>query len=71
MLNQNFFDYVNHFRVEKVKKDVSNVKKGHLKLLSIAMDAGFNSKSLFNAIFKKHTGMTPSEYREKVARNQL
>lgn len=65
-LNQNFFDYINHYRVENVKNDLKDEKKGHLKFLSIALDAGFNSKSSFNAIFKKHTGMTPSEYREKV-----
>ena len=69
-LNQNFFDFVNQYRVENVKKDVVDEQKGHLKLLSIALDAGFNSKSSFNAIFKKHTGMTPSEYREKVKRIQ-
>ena len=69
-LNQNFFDFVNQYRVENVKRDVTDEQKGHLKLLSIALDAGFNSKSSFNAIFKKHTGMTPSEYREKVARTQ-
>jgi len=65
-LNQNFFDFVNHYRVENVKQSLSDKQKGHLKLLSIAYDAGFNSKSSFNAIFKKQTGMTPSEYREKM-----
>ncbi|MEE9117113.1 MAG: helix-turn-helix domain-containing protein, partial [Calditrichia bacterium] len=69
-LNQNFFDYVNYFRVEKVKKDLSDDQKRYFKLLSIALDAGFNSKSSFNVIFKKQTGMTPSEYRDKVARTQ-
>ncbi len=69
LLSENIVDISETpFRVEKVKKDLSDDQKGHLKLLSIALDAGFNSKSSFNVIFKKHTGMTPSEYREKVAR---
>jgi AraC-like DNA-binding protein len=62
-LGQNFFDFVNHYRLEKVKKDLADPAKRHLTLLAIAFDAGFNSKSSFNAIFKKLTNLTPSEYR--------
>jgi len=65
-LHQNLFDFVNKFRVEKVKEDLKNSEKQNLTLLSIAFDAGFNSKSSFNAIFKKHTGETPSEYRKNI-----
>jgi len=36
-------------------------------LLAIAFDAGFNSKSSFNLIFKKQTNLTPSEYRKQAA----
>ena len=31
----------------------------------IAEEVGFNSKSSFNSVFKKHTNMTPSEFRNK------
>jgi len=62
-LNQNFFDFINNYRVEKVKKDLLDKTKNHLTLFGIANEAGFNSKSGFNAIFKRYTGKTPSEYR--------
>jgi len=65
-LNQNFFDFVNSYRVEKVKQDLEDPDKLHFTLLALAMDAGFNSKSSFNSIFKKHTGLAPSVYREQV-----
>ncbi len=63
-LNQNFFDFINKYRIEKVKKELLNPRKKNYTLLSIALDAGFNSKSSFNTIFKKQTGMTPSEFRK-------
>ncbi len=66
-LNQNFFDFINFYRVEEVKRDLIDSNKRHLKILSIALDAGFNSKTSFNTIFKKHTGQTPSEYRDQAA----
>jgi AraC-like DNA-binding protein len=39
-----------------------NPKFRHLTNLAIAEEAGFNSKATFNAVFKKQTGQTPSEY---------
>lgn len=65
-LNQNFFDFINNYRVEKVKKDLLDKTKNHLTLFGIANEAGFNSKSGFNAIFKRYTGLTPSEYRNEI-----
>ncbi|MFO7447914.1 MAG: helix-turn-helix domain-containing protein [Ignavibacteriaceae bacterium] len=65
-LNQNFFDFVNKYRVEKVKTDLADPQKANYTLLAIAVDAGFNSKSSFNLVFKKQTGITPSEYRKKI-----
>jgi len=67
-LQQNFFDFINRYRLEKVKQDLADPTKKHLKMLALAFDAGFSSKSAFNAIFKKHTQMTPSEYRRQVFR---
>jgi len=36
----------------------------NMSLLTIALEFGFNSKSSFNALFKQHTGLTPSDYRK-------
>ena len=66
-LEQNFFEFINGFRIEAVKKELIDPQKAHYKILSLAFDAGFNSKTSFNTIFKKYTHMTPSEYRKKYA----
>jgi len=59
---QNFFDFVNSFRVEEVKSRMQLPDNAHLTLLAIALDSGFNSKTSFNTVFKKVTGLTPSQY---------
>lgn len=63
-LNKNFADYINTYRIEEVTKRLADPANGHCKIISIAFSAGFNSKAAFNNAFKKHTGMTPSEYRK-------
>jgi len=62
-LGKNFYDFINAYRVEEVKERLVDPSYDHLTLLALGTDAGFNSKSSFNAVFRKHTGMTPSEYR--------
>jgi AraC-like DNA-binding protein len=66
---QNFFDFVNSYRLRQVQADLNDPAKQHLTVLAIAFDAGFNSKTSFNTIFKKHLGMTPSEFRGRTAAN--
>jgi AraC-like DNA-binding protein len=62
-LHQNFYDFINDYRIRQVKADLVDPAKSHLKILSIAFDAGFNSKASFNTLFKKYTRQTPSGYR--------
>ncbi len=64
---KNFYDFVNEYRVEEVKSRLVNPAYGHLTILAIGLESGFNSKSSFNSVFKKYTGMTPSQYKEKHA----
>lgn len=60
--HKNFFEFVNQYRVEEVKIRMTDPKNKHLKLISLAYDAGFNSKASFNRIFKQITNMTPSQF---------
>lgn len=62
----NFFDFINQYRVDEVKSKLNNTEFGHLSLLGIAFECGFNSKSAFNRVFKKFTGLTPSEYKNQL-----
>jgi AraC-like DNA-binding protein len=59
-----FFDLINQFRINEVKKRLADPAYNHFSVLAISMDCGFNSKSSFNNAFKKITGTTPSEYRK-------
>ena len=61
-LGQNFFQFINGYRVEEVKKRLQNPKYSNLTILGIAIECGFSSKAAFNRIFKLHTGVTPSAY---------
>lgn len=62
--NKNFYEYVNHYRVNEVKRLMIDPANKHLKLISLAYDAGFNSKASFYRIFKQLTQMTPTQYLE-------
>lgn len=61
---ENFNQFVNRYRIEESKKLLLDEKQGHLNMLGIAYQAGFNSKTIFNTTFKKMVGMTPSEFQK-------
>ncbi len=63
---RNFFTFINEYRIKEVIERFSDPKYNNYTILAIALDAGFNSKTTFNAIFKHQTGITPSEYMEKL-----
>ena len=63
--NQNFFDFINSYRINDAKMILSNPAKRKMTVLEVLYGVGFNSKSVFNATFKKYTGITPTEYRKR------
>lgn len=64
-LQQNFFEFVNHHRIDYAKVLLSDASRKNENILTIALDSGFNSRSSFYTAFKKHTKMTPGEYRKR------
>lgn len=63
-LGLGFYEYVNYFRVCEARVLLADELRKDHKIASIAYDAGFNSLSSFNDVFKKMTGQTPSQYRK-------
>lgn len=61
-LEQNFFDFVNTFRVEEAKRQLLDTENSNYTILALAYDAGFKSKSTFNTVFRKYTNMSPSQF---------
>jgi len=64
-LKKNFVLFVNEYRIQEAKKLLLDKSNNNLTIESIGYDAGFKSKSAFNAVFKKITNQTPSEFRKK------
>ena len=65
-LGRNFYEFMNGYRVERVKRRLADPAERDTSILSIAYDCGFNSKSSFNEVFKKSTGRTPSQFRKQL-----
>jgi AraC-like DNA-binding protein len=64
-LGRSFYDFINAYRIEKVKQLLTDPVLENETVLTLAFQAGFNSKATFNSAFKKCTGESPVEYRKK------
>ncbi|MBQ1970299.1 MAG: helix-turn-helix transcriptional regulator, partial [Paludibacteraceae bacterium] len=60
-LNQNFYFYVNSFRIDKAR---NLLQSSDLSIKEIAFECGFVNDSHFNRIFKQHVGITPKQFRQ-------
>ncbi len=65
-MNQNFYTYINAYRINEVKYILSQPEGFNISILDAAYDSGFKSKSTFNKVFKELTGETPTEYKRRV-----
>ena len=64
LLGRNFYEFINHYRVEDAKRRLAGPDASRDKLITVALDCGFNSLATFNRVFKELAGRTPSEYRK-------
>ncbi|MEO9512585.1 MAG: helix-turn-helix domain-containing protein [Flavobacteriaceae bacterium] len=69
VINENFqvsfYDYINAFRVEDAKRQLSSNFDGTKSISDLAYECGFNNRVSFYKAFKKITLTTPIEYMEK------
>lgn len=58
--------FINSYRIEAAKKMIKDSNYDHLNFLGIAAGVGFNTKNTFTRAFKRHTGMTPSQFKDEI-----
>ena len=61
---RNFNVFLNEHRIAEAKAALADPTQAEVPVITIAMDAGFQSLGPFNRAFKATTGVTPSEYRK-------
>jgi AraC-like DNA-binding protein len=66
-LNQNFFDFINKYRIEEFKLKCLSKENRHLSIMGIAYECGFNSKAAFYRAFNKFEAMSPTAYISQVS----
>jgi len=64
-LGKNYNDFINQYRLETARDLLLTTSEQEWSMIDIAFEAGFNSKSSFNTLFKKHFGVKPSEFRRR------
>jgi AraC-like DNA-binding protein len=69
-LGKNFFEFINQYRIEEAKRLLTDPADKRITVLEVLYQVGFNSKSSFNTVFKKQTGMTPSEFKKRMGESR-
>lgn len=63
--HRNFSSFVNGYRLADARAALADPAQAEVPILTIALDAGFQSLGPFNRAFKAATGMTPTDYRRQ------
>ena len=65
IFKKNFADFINTYRIEDAKRKLTKKQKPPIAIKEVMYSVGFNSRSVFNTVFKSKTGLTPSQYSKK------
>jgi AraC-like DNA-binding protein len=65
--HRNFNAFLNRYRLDEAKAALVDPGQSGVPVLTIALDAGFQSLAPFNRAFKVDTGLTPTEFRRRAA----
>ena len=64
-LNSTFFEFISKYKIDKAKRLLTKIDDDHFSISNVAIESGFNTDESFVALFKKHTNMSPENYRIK------
>ena len=64
-LNATFFEFISKYKIIRAKRLLTKIDDNHFSISNIAIESGFNTDDSFVALFKKHTNMSPENYRIK------
>jgi len=57
-----FHTFINEYRIKEAIKLLSEKRTKPLSMESVAFDSGFNDRRNFNRVFKKITGLSPTDF---------
>ena len=64
-LNSTFFEFISKYKIVEAKRLLTTINDDHFSISKIAIESGFNTDDSFVILFKKHTNMSPENYRIK------
>ena len=64
-LNSTFFEFISKYKIVEAKRLLTKINDDHFSISKIAIESGFNTDDSFVILFKKHTNMSPENYRIK------
>ena len=64
-LNSTFFEFISNYKIDQAKRLLTKINDDHFSISKIAIESGFNTDDSFVILFKKHTNMSPENYRIK------
>jgi AraC-like DNA-binding protein len=69
-VGKSFFVFVNTYRAKALEELLVDPKQAGRGVLELGLEVGFNSKTTLNSFFKKHTGVTPTDFRKSKTREK-